>query len=56
MPRTTLTSEMRPTSTPATRTVCPWPGSTAWAFCSSTVMCLGDSSTNGKRMLWALRM
>ena len=31
-PRSSLTSPISPTFTPATFTVCPWPGVTAWAF------------------------
>ena len=55
-PSSTSTPEIRPTSTPATRTVCPCPGWTAWAFSSSISICFGDSSTSGKRRLCSLRM
>ena len=55
-PSTTFTSEMRPTSTPATRTVWPWPGCTACAFASSIEMCFGAAWTNGKRTFCWLRM
>ena len=47
---------MRPTSTPATRTVWPWPGCTAWAFDSSISICFGFSSTSGKRRPCWFRM
>ena len=36
-----------PTSTPATRTVWPWPGITAWASEKSTLSTKGDFSTSG---------
>ena len=37
-----------PTSTPATRTVCPWPGITAWASENSAFRLNGGFSISGK--------
>ena len=43
-PSSSFTSAIRPTSTPATRTVWPWPGCTACAFASSISICFGFAS------------
>ena len=40
-PSCSSTSPTSPTRMPATRTVCPWPGVTPWAFWSSTQTCAG---------------
>jgi hypothetical protein len=55
-PSSSSTLPMSPTCTPATRTVWPWPGVTACAFSSSTLMIWGFSVTSGKRKRWLDRM
>ena len=52
MPRPSLrsTPAMSPTFTPATRTVWPWPATTAWAVENSAFRRLGDAWMNGKRI------
>ncbi len=47
---------MSPTRTPATLTVCPWPGRTAWASLSSNLIVNVSSSISGKWMRWLARM
>ena len=42
------TAVIFPTSTPATRTVWPWPGMTAWASENSALSSNGGFSMNGK--------
>jgi hypothetical protein len=43
---------MSPTRTPATRTVWPWPGVTAWAVVISAFSSNGFSSSSGIRSRW----
>ena len=55
-PSLSSTLPMSPISTPATWTVWPWPGVTACAVSSSTLMRIGVSSASGKRKRWLSRM
>ena len=55
-PSLSVTDPMSPILTPATRTVCPWPGVTAWAVENSALTRIGFSSMKGKRRRWFSRM
>jgi hypothetical protein len=50
------TPPMSPIRTPATRTVCPWPATTACAVASSALSLKGSSWMNGKRRRCWVRM
>ena len=51
-----MTLPMLPISTPATWAVWPWPGVTAWALASSTLISNGLGSKNGNRSRCSVRM
>ena len=56
LPSSYSTLEMSPTRTPATRTVWPWPGVTAWAVSISAFSWKGFSSRSGtrRRSFWTM--
>ena len=54
-PSLSSTFAMSPTRTPEMRTVCPWPGVTAWAVANEALSWNGVAS-HGKRNRWLARM
>ncbi len=56
LPSSYSTLPMSPTLTPATLTVCPWPGVTAWAVSISAFSSNGRSSSTGilRRSFWTM--